>query len=294
MKSFILVLAALTSIGFASYEASGKAFAVYGEDHRQDFYEITDPAMIKLADSTLAVFSDDLLSPRNDVFEFDTTPMSDSMGICPNERFSQQPVAAFCSAILISENLVLTAGHCVHNKTCESTYFAFGYALHDKNQKLVSLPASEVYSCSRIIARSNTDSLDFAVVELDRAVPNHLPIPIAKENVEVGRSVFVYGHPAGLPLKYSGTSPVTKSTRNNFTADLDVLGGNSGSGVFTEDTHELVGVLVRGDDDYLQNQENQCRMVHVCGPGECDGEESTHGSIIRATLHSLRTPGFSQ
>jgi len=55
-----------------------------------------------------------------------------------------------------------------------------------------------------------------------------------------------------------------------FVGNPDTFGGNSGSGVFRSDSLELFGVLISGDEDYVDD--GGCQRVNVCPEGGCGGE----------------------
>ena len=63
------------------------------------------------------------------------------------------------------------------------------------------------------------------------------------------------------------------SPSGHFVANLDAYGGNSGSPVFNSDTHEVEGVLVRGDTDFVL--QGGCRVSLVCPTTGCRGEDCT-------------------
>ena len=54
-----------------------------------------------------------------------------------------------------------------------------------------------------------------------------------------------------------------------FVANLDTYGGNSGSPVFNSDTHEVEGILVRGEADFVQQGNCQVSLfARLQGAGE--------------------------
>ena len=61
-----------------------------------------------------------------------------------------------------------------------------------------------------------------------------------------------------------------------FTANLDTYGGNSGSPVFNSETHEVEGILVRGDTDFVPL--GKCMVSAVCPTNGCIGEDCTRVS----------------
>jgi hypothetical protein len=92
-----------------------------------------------------------------------------------------------------------------------------------------------------------------------------------------------------LPTKFADGAAV----RNNqpdafFVANLDTYGGNSGSPVFNSDTHEVEGILVRGDADFVQH--GNCQVSLVCPTTGCRGEDCTRIAEIIAGRVSFRQP----
>ncbi len=262
------------------------ATGIWNTDHRQDIYELTDTAVLDLTDSTLAMLPQSYLVDYGTKQLVEPQRLRSDLNLCPGERYGEQPSFAKCSAILIGDDLILTAGHCLTKKECKDNEFAFvfGYQMKTPQTQITDFPSSEVYSCKEIVARKNTNTVDFAIVKLDRPVANHRIAKLASQNAKQGQSVFALGHPSGLPLKFSGTAPIERQTKNYFAAHLDAFAGNSGSGVFSADTHELIGVFVRGDEDYDFDYAHQCEKVHPCTKDTCSGEEITNIEAVSEAL----------
>jgi V8-like Glu-specific endopeptidase len=100
----------------------------------------------------------------------------------------------------------------------------------------------------------NPTGADWAIVKLDRNVEGRQPLSIRREGqIQDNQAVYVIGHPRGLPQKYAGNASVRNNqATTHFVANLDVFGGNSGSPVFNDSTHEVEGILVRGDLDFVR------------------------------------------
>jgi hypothetical protein len=281
LQKFALSLLSLCFLSPTFAYGHNQISAIYDDNQRMDLNAVQDANILKLAESTVAMFKAGELVLHGNVYGFDKTTMEKNLKLCPKQEFGDQPSAADCSGVLVGEDKLYTAGHCVTNRTCAHVAFAFGYANLSTIFSPDALPASEVYFCKEVIARSNTDNLDYAIIRLDRPVTNHVPVKIARERVQPGQRVFLLSHPGGAPLKYSPPAEVISSTANHFTAGMSALGGSSGGGVFLESTHELVGILVSGEDDYVHDRQKRCRRVHVCAHGgKCKGEESTHVDVI--------------
>lgn len=260
---------------------------IYGQDDRLDLYEVTDPQLRALADSTVALIRNDRLVEQADSWKILSLSYREEQELCSEERFAEQYIAARCTGFLVAPNKIATAGHCASTVTdCLSQKFVFGYGLHMQGENITEVSKSEVYSCTRVIgASADPSGLDYSIVELDRPVPNHQPLKLnLTGNIAAQTPLFVIGHPAGLPTKVAGGARVRTSDDISFLSDLDTYGGNSGSPVFNAETLEVEGILVRGEWDYEYNADNTCKLSKVCPDGTCSGETSTKVSSLKDYL----------
>ncbi len=259
---------------------------VYGDDDRRDHYDHADQDLRDLTANAIVAFFErgDLdRSDPNDIRVVGGT-LSQSTGVCSSERFADQPTAADCSATLIDDDLVLTAGHCMSsNSACNNHLFAFNYYMEDADN-LTTMTSDDVYSCAEIIVQrvsgggfggGNGEEHDYAIFRLDRpATPHHQPAVVSQDTnaLNPGDSVTVIGFGSGLPAKIDDGGEVIdgrSGTLDYFSATTDTFGGNSGSGVFNDD-NEVVGILVRGDQDYAWN--GNCRVVNTLPTTGVGGE----------------------
>lgn len=257
---------------------------IYGDDNRKDVYESTDSALVELSKSTAGMIPNSKLSNSNGETTI-TAATLESRGICEEERFSSQMTAANCSGFLVSENVLVTAGHCIKSvEDCTGFKWVFDYKMDSEKQNSMKVATKNVYSCSRIIARSldNLTKDDYAVIELDRKVSDRRPLSFRRSgNITVGESIVVIGHPSGLPTKIADGAKVRSRSTKYFTANLDTYGGNSGSAVFNYKTGEVEGILVRGENDYVQSPRG-CMVSNKCATDGCRGEDVTYITHIKA------------
>jgi hypothetical protein len=83
----------------------------------------------------------------------------------------------------------------------------------------------------------------------------------------------VIGNPSGLPAKIDTGAQVLSARAPNqdfFLLNSDTFQGSSGSGVFDR-KGQVVGVLVRGGDDYLDGPDGSCKVPNVVDNLEQDG-----------------------
>lgn len=269
-----------------SEETKFSANVIYGTDGRLDLYQVTDDRLKSWARSTVALVKNSDLISSGAVTTLKVKNYGTDMNLCSDEKFREQDTAAFCSGTLVAPDVILTAGHCISSVTdCQNTSFVFGFAIQSEGVLPKTVETSEVYRCKEIIKQTlvNTGA-DFAVIKLDRRVPNHAPHPVREEgDVNADASLVVIGHPVGLPTKVTtGGSVRSTAAAGYFVANLDTYGGNSGSGVFNLSTGLLEGVLVRGETDFVRR--GSCVASKVCADGACRGEDVTKISVIRPFL----------
>lgn len=247
---------------------------IYGADNRQDYYQVTDAIKLRVADATAAVVDAADLNAVGGGYALNVgTSFGAAYGLCSSEPYRTQPTTAFCTAFQVGPRLLATAGHCVTTSSCSSTWFVFGFRMDSATTVRSTAPASDVYRCSTVVGRAQTSTNDFAVVEVDRDIVGHTPLPIRRSGkVATGAALFVSGHPAGIPLKVAGGAAVKDNSQSNyFSANVDTYGGNSGSPVVDAATGVVEGILVRGNTDFVR--QGSCYVSNVCSDNGCPGWE---------------------
>ncbi|HBE89190.1 MAG TPA: serine protease [Elusimicrobia bacterium] len=286
----VLALAAFSAGAFANDKV------IYGADDRFDLYQVTDQALLKLADSTVGLFKAGDVTINGDTAKLATRSYAQGYSLCKEEPFYDQVNGAFCSGSLVAPDVIMTAGHCVRSESaCTGTKFVFGFGVKEAGVMPNSVAASEVYSCAQLIGREEVGSgADWALIKLDRPVTNHAVLKYnTADTLQNGDPLLVIGHPAGLPTKIAGGATVRNINKPGyFVANLDTYGGNSGSAVFNARTHVIEGILVRGENDYVWK--GNCRVSNVCASDGCRGEDVTKLSAITATIPSRNLPELAQ
>jgi hypothetical protein len=263
---------------------------IYGEDNRKDLYQETDPLLLRLADSTVALMRKADLRTKGEVTRLETQNYGEDYNLCKDEPYYLQSTAAFCSGSLVGEDLILTAGHCVSESRCESVAFTFGFAVTDAAQPVVDqVRTQDVYFCKAVLAREvEGEGPDYALIKLDRKVVDHEPLPVRRTgHLAVGTDIAVIGHPAGLPTKIATGAKVRRIEKSGFfVANLDTYGGNSGSAVFNATTGLIEGILVRGEDDFRwrSGTGESCKESNRCTDEGCRGEDVT---VIDKVAHLI-------
>lgn len=287
------ILAALVAGAATQAHATPqKPWVIYGSDDRIEVFEEKDPARRELANSVVALLPKTSIEPVGGMSNvLNGKTLGQGFALCPTEKYFDQITPAFCSGVLVADNIVATAGHCVLEPDfCNSTAFVFGFnrstSTHDPN----NIQTPEIYHCKQVIhSEMDGAGADFALVQLDRSVVGHKPLPIADLTPAAGDDVFVIGHPVGLPAKIAGGAKVRNQSTGFYVANLDTFGGNSGSPVFNSN-NEVAGILVRGEQDFEPN--GMCNVTFHCQDGLCRGEDVTEPSIVKNKLWDIvTTPG---
>jgi hypothetical protein len=230
-----------------------------GGDDRLELFEA--PAGLRstlLASSAALIFTHRLVERAPDVVELRAPTAGAAFGLCPDEAFSSQPSAAFCSGILVDDDLIATAGHCLGTDTesatrrCRDLRIVFGYSLPGVDG-LAQLDASQVFGCRRLVTREQ----DIAIIQLDRAALAPLrPTSIAKSFAGVDDRLIVASYAAGLPLKIELAARVTAVAPDqaSLTIAMDTFAGSSGGGIYNAGS-ELVGLVAGGAPDWVNDGE---------------------------------------
>lgn len=284
MKIFFM----LGSLFFSSWShANLPEKVIYGEDNRLDVYASPNSMFIELSRSTAAMIPHQsiLLNRQDSKAEIQGKSLRD-VGMCEEERFSNQLTAARCSGFLVGEDLLVTAGHCVRDESdCKNFAWVFDYKVDPEQPRKALVPKESVYRCKEIISQAldyNTWD-DYALIRLTKKVTDRSPLQFRQEgSIAVGTSLVVIGHPSGLPTKIADGSNVRSITpAAYFVANLDTYGGNSGSAVLDAETGIVEGILVRGEADYEMRPGRNCRVSKVCANNGCRGEDVTRITNIK-------------
>jgi hypothetical protein len=272
--------------------AQDRQRVIYGVDDRKDIYKLKSSRVLAAANAVVAlVKATDLKLQVDGSYVLKTQKFGDAYSLCGSEPFINQPTGCFCSGSLVGPDVIATAGHCVKNDADLATMrFVFGFRMINATKARTVFPANDVYKGKKLIGRKlSSDGTDWALVQLDRAVVGHAPVKFRKTGkIADQQSIFVIGHPCGLPQKYAGGAAVRDNAPTPyFVANLDTYGGNSGSPVFNAQ-NTVEGVLVRGENDFVSN--GGCYVSMVCPTTGCRGEDVTRATVWSGKVPSTGTP----
>ena len=277
---------------------------IYGNDDRLEEYEVKNINMLQAADATVAIVLKEQLYKNSDgSYHLSAGTYGFSNNLCNEEPYRNQPDPAMCTGFLVFNDIIATAGHCIKNDTssewepekCSKVAFVFGFYMEDEENARLDFDSSEIYYCKEVVARELSDSgPDWSLVRLDREVTNHIPCSVRSSGkISDNESLFVIGHPSGIPRKYAGGANVKINTNSySFDANLDTYSGNSGSPVFNANTYMVEGILVEGGVDFIRDPYKNCYISNTCSDSGCSGSTSFE-TVTRATEFSNYLPNYS-
>lgn len=279
--SLILKRSLSLTLSVLSTAAASQDKVVYGVDNRLEVYEAPQSLQV-VASSTAAMIPNAALKSSVvdgvTVYQTHQGVLQDG-GICEDDRFAKQPNPGMCSGFLVGPDLLVTAGHCVNRSTsCESNAWVFDFKVEAGSDRAgTKVLAKDVYKCKQIInvVLNNFSKADYALIQLERVASDRTPLKFrSEEKVSDGQGIVVIGHPMGLPTKVADGANVRDNDHPEyFTANLDTFGGNSGSAVFNMNDLTVEGILVRGETDYVYNDDKGCQEVYKCDDDKCRGED---------------------
>jgi len=270
-----LALILFAWLGLAQASGIAQPEAIYGSDGRRDTANVSDPRLQELARGSVALIDSKSLEARGiSTFHLKGKTFGQTFKLCPEVRYHSEPSISYCSGFLVAPDLVVTAGHCLHDqKGCQETAVLFDYHSRTVN-------SNDVYYCKDLVYGVDSHR-DFAFLRLDRPVRGRKPIRIEDYNEpSVGDSLVMIGHPSGLPQKITVGGMVRRTTKYHIKASIDAFEYNSGSPVFERRSMKFAGILVAGEEDFEKDQERQCKVLKVCAQDGCRGEDVMRASYI--------------
>lgn len=234
--------------------------AIYGVDDRELITEKSPIHIRQLANSVALIVSVDYLESGFLRTTINAKSLKETINMCVSENFVTRPSLSACTGFLVAPDIMATAGHCFQNEEdCTSKKLIFNVDAHNQNKNGYVVLSKNVYSCKEIITSEFSEEHDYALIRLDKA-SKRSPLKLnLTSKINNNATVFMIGHPLGLPLIHSKDSPVSDNgSASIFKTPLDSFEGNSGSPVFNSKTLEVEGILVNGQEDFVQDPALEC------------------------------------
>lgn len=256
--------------------------SIYGKDDRSFISSKSSLEMKRLSQSIAMIVSKEAVEIKflSALIKGEILSDKNFLNLCLDEKFSTHHSLNSCTGFLIAPDLMATAGHCfLSEDDCKNKFIIFDVLEKNEMKQGYKILKKSIYECKEIVKSDfNSEVLsDYAVIRLNKKISDRAPLRLrAKGEIAKGESVFMIGHPLGLPMLATGAARVVENSEDHFfKATLDSFEGNSGSPVFNSKTFEVEGILVRGEDDFAENSEKQCLQYKTYGEASGKAESVT-------------------
>lgn len=254
---------------------SKRAKIVYGTDDRTEYFDApSEDARALMANAHVALVPRSAVRADGERLVFEARTWGETGGLCPGERFADQPAAAFCTGVLVDWDLIVTAGHCVHLLALQDFWVVFGYYYDAPGH--IAAGAGDLVAPAAVVADALDPAgveprLDYAWIRLaHRAPPPRRPVAVRRSTAPLaaGDSVLAVGAIGGTPLKLAPGGTVRDARPESldyFVAASDTAHGSSGGGGLDRE-RALAGVLVRGGADLVPTDQGCNATSSVSDP----------------------------
>lgn len=167
----------------------------------------------------------------------------------------------FCTGTMISEDLFLTASHCVESGTPTSNFLSFNFEKAKGSQKLLQ---QEHFKVLEVVEEGDSSKTDYAILRIDGkpgAKFGYTPVDV--NPVEDDELLTIIQHPSGLPKQVEvGHKGKTNSGVYMGYGDIDTEPGSSGSGVINS-KGSVIGVHTNGGCGPSSGENKAVKMTEI-------------------------------
>jgi hypothetical protein len=263
--SLILTLSNFLSAQAIALPSVADVSAIYGRDERSFVSNNSNNNIAEISKSIALIVSKDIVDKKLLFSNINGILLSDPDGVnlCLNEKYAGHHTVNACTGFMIGDNLLASAGHCFASvNDCDNKLIIFNTRVNTENKSGYKVSNRDIYECDEIVKSVfDPDTFqDFSIIKLKKKVYGIKPLKLRNKGlISTNDQVFMIGHPMGLPLVATANSFINDiSNPHYFKATLDSFEGNSGSPVINSKTLEVEGILVRGEEDFLQDEKEQC------------------------------------
>ena len=205
--------------------------------------------------------------------------------MCADGKYStQRSAASLGSGFFISKDMIATAAHVLFppfiDLPLQEVRFITNYKVVKGNAygHFITVPKKNVYKpvsgglSSKDFYWSSFGK-DWALVKVKREdnTPANAPFITGFSNkIPKNQNIYGLGYGLGLPLKISYSGSITDVQHPDyFKCNLDLFSGNSGSPIFDATTHQAIGIIIRGQKQFVFGHDSHkknnkpCLIPHV-------------------------------
>lgn len=167
----------------------------------------------------------------------------------------------FCSGTLISEDLYLTASHCIEGGNPTSNYVAFNYEKAGNSQTV--LPQSH-FKVAEVVEEGGSDQIDYAILRLEGKPGAKFGFrKVNADKLEENALLTIIQHPSGetKQVEIGHKGKVNSGVYMGY-GDIDTEPGSSGSGVL-DDNGMVIAVHTNGGCGSTGGENKGVKMTEI-------------------------------
>lgn len=280
MKQNLRNFIASTSLFFLLAQNS-QAIILGPTDDRVEFFELSTEWQ-DMAKSTVAFVPATKIgkiNPLDKNSSWTTSSIVNSIGNDPQfvpavhskYRFINQPILADCTGFMITQDIMITAAHCLpdgyNTAGIKKSTYIVSDLVYESQKHMTSNSLNFKFSSEQInaieevlfwgkpTAPKAVSDTDYAIVKLKKPFLNIQPLKLKRNymaafNAQIG----ILGYGLGLPLKGNTVGRIAVKTdvqQKIFRTFLDTGGGNSGGPVFDNASRSVIGIYIASPSDWV-------------------------------------------
>ncbi len=225
---------------------------IYGDDGRRELFEVSDQEWVTdfARARVAALVPHRRISITSDGVVLSASAAVESQALCEGVQFREQPALAQCSAVLVTDELVLTAGHCA--RLCAQSRIVFGL-YYDEPGVLHPIQEDDLFDCIDVVTDVRDQrGVDYAWLRIDR--PRGLVDAPWRPSPDLQEGLTLLGFPGGVPMKVEQQGAVADIAGPVFLTNHDAFAGHSG-GPLLDDEVRIVGVFGGGAPDLVETSD---------------------------------------
>lgn len=243
-------------------------------------YKSNEPLKINPSSKNLEVFTFisqwDLVDENEHSYYISNQSFTKSNRLCSGEIDQDYARIGSCTVFFINPNTALTAGHCLQgtSNNCDN-FFITQYESEsdfEMNETRIEIPKNKTLKCDHVInLRLNNKINDLAILKFNK--------PRSRQRLNISNEIisnelYSLTHQMGLPKsELNGEILNDKAIDKKFKVSMNFFDGSSGSPVMDKYSDKIVGILVKGEKDFVLDTIDNCRKIKRCFNNECQGED---------------------